>query len=109
MGLIPGLGRSPGEGNGNPLYYSRLGNPMDRRAWLVTIQGDARVRHDLATKPLLPGNIKWRFTVRALESECRGLHICLTLSCYGLGQVLYFSTPLISHQLMKDNNSTSLL
>ena len=29
MGLIPGLGRSPGEGNGNPLQYSCLGNPMD--------------------------------------------------------------------------------
>ena len=32
-GLIPGLGRSPGEGNGNPLQYSCLGNPMDRGAW----------------------------------------------------------------------------
>ena len=35
MGLIPGLGGSPGEGNGNPLQYSCLGNPMDRRAWLA--------------------------------------------------------------------------
>ena len=33
MGLIPGLGRSPGEGNGNPLQYSCLENPMDRGAW----------------------------------------------------------------------------
>ena len=32
--LIPGLGRSPGEGNDNPLQYSHLGNPMDRGAWL---------------------------------------------------------------------------
>ena len=32
-GLIPGSGRSPGEGNGNPLKYSCLGNPMDGRAW----------------------------------------------------------------------------
>ena len=32
MGLIPGLGRSPGEGSGNPLQYSCLGNPMDRRS-----------------------------------------------------------------------------
>ena len=37
MGLIPGLGISPGEGNGNPLQYSCLGNPMDRRARLATI------------------------------------------------------------------------
>ena len=33
LGLIPGLGRSPGEGNGNPLQYSCLENPMDRAAW----------------------------------------------------------------------------
>ena len=33
VGLIPGLGRSPGEGNGNLLQYSSLENPMDRRAW----------------------------------------------------------------------------
>ena len=35
-GSIPGSGRSPGEGNGNPLQYSCLGNPMDRGAWLST-------------------------------------------------------------------------
>ena len=40
--LIPGLGRSPGEGNGNPLQYSLLGNPMDRGAWLATVQGVAK-------------------------------------------------------------------
>ena len=33
LGLIPGLGRSPGEGNGNPLQYPCLENPMDRGAW----------------------------------------------------------------------------
>ena len=44
--LIPGSGRSPGEGNGNPL----LGNPMDRGAWWATVHG---VRRDLATKLLL--------------------------------------------------------
>jgi len=33
LGSIPGLGRSPGEGNGNPLQYSCLENPIDRRAW----------------------------------------------------------------------------
>ena len=38
-GLIPGLGRSPGEGNGNPLQYSCLGNPMDRGAWRATVHG----------------------------------------------------------------------
>ena len=38
-GSIPGLGRSHGEGNGNPLQYSHLGNPMDRGAWRVTTHG----------------------------------------------------------------------
>ena len=38
-GSIPGLGRSPGEGNGNPLQYSRLENPMDRGAWQATVHG----------------------------------------------------------------------
>ena len=35
----PGLGRSPGEGNGNPLQYSCLGNPMDRGPWWPTVHG----------------------------------------------------------------------
>ena len=47
-GLIPGLGRSPGEGNGNLLQYSGLGNPMHRGAWWATV---TRVRHGLVTKP----------------------------------------------------------
>ena len=38
-GLIPELGRSPGEGNGNPLQYSFLGNSMDRGAWRATDHG----------------------------------------------------------------------
>ena len=38
-GSICGLGRSPGEGNGKPLQYSRLGNPMDRGAWRATVRG----------------------------------------------------------------------
>ena len=38
-GLIPGWGRPPGEGNGNPLQYSYLGNSMDRGAWWATVHG----------------------------------------------------------------------
>ena len=37
VGSIPGSGRSPGEGNGNPLQYSSLENPMDRGAWQATV------------------------------------------------------------------------
>ena len=43
-GSIPGMGRSPGEGNGNPLQYSCLENPMDRGAWWL--QGSQRVGHN---------------------------------------------------------------
>ena len=45
-GWILGSGRSPGEGNGNPLQYSCLENPMDRGAWWATVIGSQRVRHD---------------------------------------------------------------
>ena len=48
--LIPGSRRSPGEGNGNPLQYSCLENPMDRGAWWATVHGVTRVGHDLETK-----------------------------------------------------------
>ena len=41
LGSIPGLGISPGEGNGNPLQYSCLGNPMDGGAWWATVHGAA--------------------------------------------------------------------
>ena len=47
---IPGSGRSPGEGNGNPLQYSCLGNPMDRGTWQATVHGIKRVGHNLVTK-----------------------------------------------------------
>ena len=39
VGSIPRLGRAPGIGNGNPLQYSRLGNPMDRGAWQAMVHG----------------------------------------------------------------------
>ena len=42
LGLIPGSGRSPGEGNGNPLQYSFLGNPMDRGAWQAIVHRVAK-------------------------------------------------------------------
>ena len=42
MGLIPGSGRSPGGGNGTPLQYPCLGNPMDRGAWWATVHGIAK-------------------------------------------------------------------
>ena len=47
MGLIPGLGRVPGEGYGNPLQYSCLGNPMVRGAWQATEPGVAKSQTQL--------------------------------------------------------------
>ena len=44
VGFIPGLGRSPGGGNGNRLQYSCLQNPMDRGTWWATIYGVAKSR-----------------------------------------------------------------
>ena len=44
LGSIPGLGRSPGEGNGYPLQYSGLENSKDRGAWQATIHGAAKRR-----------------------------------------------------------------
>ena len=50
VGSIPGLGRSPGEGNGNPLQYSCVDYPTDRGAWWVIALESQKVRHDLVTK-----------------------------------------------------------
>ena len=46
-GSIPGLGRSPGEGNGNPLQYFCLENSVDRRAWQATVYGVTKSRTQL--------------------------------------------------------------
>ena len=54
-GLIPGLGRSSGEGNGNPLHYSCLENLMDRGAWRATVH---RVAEELDTTEQLNSNNK---------------------------------------------------
>ena len=47
MGSIPGLGRSPGEGNGNSLQYSCLGNSMERGTWRATVHGVAKTQTQL--------------------------------------------------------------
>ena len=62
LGSIPGSGRSPGEGNGNPLQYSCLENPMDGGAWWATVHGvakswtrlsDFRCNSDVIRRPLI--------------------------------------------------------
>ena len=64
MGLIPGLGRCPGEGNGNPLQYSCLGNPMDRGTWQGTVHGVSK-ELDMTEQP---SNNKWnRYDIATLH------------------------------------------
>ena len=55
VGLIPGSGRSPGEGNGNPLQYSHLANPMDRGTWWATVhrETESDLGTDLGTEHAL--------------------------------------------------------
>ena len=69
MGLIPGSGRSPGGGNGNPLQYSCLGNPRDRGAW--------RAGYSLA-KELQKSQTK---TVSALLTMPKPLTVWITINC----------------------------
>ena len=52
VGLIPGLGKSPGRGHGNPLQYSCLENPMDRGAWLTIVHRVAKNQKQLSTMAL---------------------------------------------------------
>ena len=54
MCSVPGWGRSPGEGNGNPLQYSWLGNPMDRGAWGATVHGVSKSQAQLYTQHTQP-------------------------------------------------------
>ena len=60
LGLIPGLGRFPGEGNGNPLQYSCLEDPTDRGAWLATLPKEGAWKPWLPVSflPLIPGKVK---------------------------------------------------
>ena len=74
LGLTSGLGRSPGEGNGNPLQYSCLVNPMDREAWLLQFMGSQRVRHHLATKQ--------QHVIRLVFHHCGNDVLTIDYPCY---------------------------
>ena len=60
---IPGSGRSPGEGNGNPLHYSCLENPVDRRAWWTTVHGVAKIQTRLSNWHF-PNTCNWWYSQR---------------------------------------------
>ena len=69
VGLILGLGRSPGAGNGNPLQYPCLENSINREAWRAQSMGLQRVRHNWVTKHTQE---RWRKTVRIMRDRRKG-------------------------------------
>ena len=71
VGLIPGLGRSPGEGNGNPIQYSCLENLMDTGAWWATVHGVAKSRTGLRDFTFTFSLLKRNIDVYLLPLEYR--------------------------------------
>ena len=84
LGSVPGPGRFPKEGNGNPLQYSCLGNPMDRGAWQVNSPwGHKRVRHDLVIK-------KTSKKKKKKQQQIESLFICLLPICMSFSEKYLF-------------------
>ena len=78
-GSVPGLGRSPGEGNGNPLQYFCLENPMDRGAWWAAVHGVAKSRTWL-------NDFIFTFHFHALEKEMATHSCVLARRIPGMGE-----------------------
>ena len=78
-GSIPGLGRSPGEGNGTPLQYACLENPMDGGAWWAAVHGVAKSRTGLS-------DFTFTFHFHALEKEMATHSSVLALRIPGMGE-----------------------
>ena len=79
-GSIHGLRRSPGEGNGNPVQYSCLRNPLDRGAWWATVQKVTKSQEDWVTKhTFLPNLYSFGSCTFVACSEIRGLQLCCSL------------------------------
>ena len=75
-GSIPGLGRSPGEGNGNLLQYSCLENPMDRGAWRATVHGVVKSQAQLSVHTQTHTHIERDRDCRNNGQVTKGSHIC---------------------------------
>ena len=84
-GSIPGSGRSAGEGNGNSLQYSCLGNPMDRRARWTTVQGGHK---ELDTTERLNNTSRHVGNAQYMAVHCRG--------SVSLGNIIHFDSQLLS-------------
>ena len=79
LGLIPGLGRSPGEGNGNPLQYSCLENPRDEGAWRAIVHGVTKSQTRLS-------DFTFTFYFHALEKEMATHSSVLAWRIPGMGE-----------------------
>ena len=114
--LIPGFRRSPGEGNGYPLQYSYLGNPVDRRAWWVTIHVVSK-ESNIATKQRQPENLHLRFSLAfcwTSWSQTFFLRLCF-ISKHSLGISSWHPTDTFnltkvnpSHFPMTDSSSSGV-
>ena len=85
LSSVPGLGRSSGEGNGNPLQYSCLENSTDRGAWPATVNGVQRVGHDWATNTHIhnegQSQCQWASSARCpFYQHVKTIHIFICLS-----------------------------
>ena len=99
-GLIPGLGRSPGEGNGNPLQYSCLENSMDRGAWRAIIHGAVTEHTHLYALDRVLGTSQVRgMVVESANPRVRWIQVSARLlpNCEILAQLLHLSVPPLSH------------
>ena len=100
LGSVPGLGRSPGEGNGNPLQDSCLENPMDRGAWWTTVHGVAESDtteqlhyHSLGTELRLlrcGGGVTWNVRRAEFMAKIRGHHYHCSLCRWRNQETLNF-------------------
>ena len=112
MGLIPGWGRSPREGNGNPLQYSCLGNPRDRGAWWATVHGvtkesdrTERVNNNKASFDRWgnQGTERWSHSWKASEVAHGGAGVTATWLQSPCPEGLYTSWPvswLFQHRVL---------
>ena len=95
LGSIPGSGRFPGEGNGNPLQYSCLENPMDRGAWSATVHGVGKSWTQLSDFPFFLFLVNGRIPGFGLEEGVAGVMGSITLQWKEAGHPLCPSTSVL--------------
>ena len=89
-GSVPESGRFPGEGNGNPLQYSHLGNPMDRRAWCATVHGVTKESDMTEQLNNNSETLKFKALIFSLENPTFRLFLDIWHPCLLSKTCLYF-------------------